>query len=71
MMALSCSSCERRFTSVEAFELHATGFAAPVPNAPRRCRTAEEMRKLGLHRVAGALWAVDGPRVRRFKIATR
>ena len=53
-MARYCAGCRAYFASVEAFELHATGQPRPARDAPRRCRTADQMRDLGMGRIPGS-----------------
>jgi len=55
-MALRCIGCGEHFASGEAFDLHATGQRRAPPNAPKRCRTAEEMRALGLSKSRNHAW---------------
>lgn len=43
-----CAGCGQLFASNEAFEMHATGSAHPLPDSPRRCRTVAEMRSIGM-----------------------
>ena len=52
-MPLRCVGCGEMFASGEAFDLHATGMRRAPPDAPKRCRTDEEMRALGMSKTQG------------------
>jgi hypothetical protein len=52
-MSLRCIGCGEHFASGEAFDLHATGKRRPERDAPKRCRTPEEMRALGMNQTPG------------------
>jgi transcription elongation factor Elf1 len=43
----TCLACNQVFANLTAFEMHATGRMGSV-SVKRRCRSVEEMRKLGL-----------------------
>jgi hypothetical protein len=55
-----CPDCAQPFGSMEALSLHSTGLLRPTRDCPKRCRTSDEMEKLGLVRMGPAEpWTVD------------
>jgi len=62
-VSLRCIGCGESFASGEAFDLHATGLKRAPPGTPKRCRTADEMRALGLSKNRGShAWRLRPPR---------
>lgn len=58
LMPIRCVGCGMEFTSGEAFDLHATGKRRSSLSNPRKCRTVEQMRLLGLKRNQSGYWSI-------------
>jgi hypothetical protein len=59
-MPVRCIGCGEEFASGEAFDLHATGQRRASADAPKRCRTAQEMRELGMSMRGGGAFGSQG-----------